>query len=100
MSNSRKRPAWGGMLYFSLAFTLGTYFTFAAVQGDQGLFRRIQIEAETQALRAEHARLAAELAEMRNKTRRLSDDYLDLDLLDEQARSVLGLIRADEIVIR
>jgi cell division protein FtsB len=100
MSISRKRPAWGGMLYFSLAFTLGTYFTFAAVQGDQGLFRRIQIEAETESLRAEHAALTAELAEMRNKTRRLSDDYLDLDLLDEQARSVLGLIRADEIVIR
>ncbi|WP_212525974.1 septum formation initiator family protein [Actibacterium sp. MT2.3-13A] len=100
MSNSRKHPAWGGVLYFTLAFTLATYFTFAAVQGDQGLFRRIQIEAETQALRAEHAALAAELEEMRNKTRRLSDDYLDLDLLDEQARSVLGMIRADEIVIR
>ncbi|MGR3813148.1 MAG: septum formation initiator family protein, partial [Cognatishimia activa] len=32
--------------------------------------------------------------------RRLSDDYLDLDLLDQQARSVLGLIRGDEMVIR
>ena len=34
-----------------------------------------------------------------NLTRRLSDDYLDLDLLDERARDVLGLLRADEIVI-
>ena len=33
-------------------------------------------------------------------THRLSDDYLDIDLLDEQVRSVLGYIRADEIVIR
>ena len=39
-------------------------------------------------------------AEMENLTRRLSDTYLDLDLLDQQARSVLGMIRADEIVIR
>lgn len=37
---------------------------------------------------------------MENRTRRLSDSYLDLDLLDEQARSVLGYVRADEIVIR
>ena len=37
---------------------------------------------------------------MANLTHRLSDNYLDLDLLDQQARDVLGLIRADEIVIR
>jgi cell division protein FtsB len=37
---------------------------------------------------------------MENLTRRLSDDYLDLDLLDQQARDVLGLLRHDEIVIR
>ena len=40
------------------------------------------------------------IAIMDNLTRRLSDDFLDLDLLDQQARSVLGLLRADEIVIR
>ena len=44
--------------------------------------------------------LQAEVAGMENLTHRLSDDFLDLDLLDEQARDVLGLIRADEIVIR
>jgi cell division protein FtsB len=37
---------------------------------------------------------------MENLTTRLSDNYLDLDLLDQQARDVLGMIRADEIVIR
>ena len=37
--------------------------------------------------------------EMENKTRRLSDNFLDLDLLDERARKVLGMARADEIII-
>jgi len=37
---------------------------------------------------------------MENRTRRLSDEYLDLDLLDERARAVLGLVRADDLVIR
>ena len=46
------------------------------------------------------AQLEAQIAEIENLTRRLSDDYLDLDLLDERARDVLGLLRADEIVIR
>ena len=43
---------------------------------------------------------AAELARMQNLTNRLSDDYLDIDLLDEQLRDVLGYLRADEVVIR
>jgi len=46
------------------------------------------------------AKVEEQIVRMENLTRRLSDDYLDLDLLDEQARSVLGLLRADEIVIR
>ena len=46
------------------------------------------------------ATLTEEVAWMQNRTRRLSDAYLDLDLLDERARKVLGLVRGDEIVIR
>jgi cell division protein FtsB len=97
---SRQRPALGAAIYFLVTFTLGSYFTFAAVQGDYGVFRRVQIEAEAQMLTQERDRLASELAVLSNKTRRLSDEFLDVDLLDEQARDVLGLIRADEIVIR
>jgi len=79
---------------------LGLYFTFAAVQGDYGLFKRIEIHAEEQALTTELASLQEEVGRMENLTTRLSDNFLDLDLLDEQARDVLGLIRADEVVIR
>ncbi len=99
MGQTRKRPALGVVLYFALMFSLGLYFTFASVQGDFGLFRRVQIEAEADALRAEKARLAGEVAELENKTKRMSDEFLDLDLLDEQARDVLGLIRSDEIAL-
>ncbi|RBO53561.1 septum formation initiator family protein [Rhodovulum sp. BSW8] len=100
MTAARLRPAWGALVYIGISFSLAMYFTFAAVQGDYGLFRRIQIEADAAALEAQKAALEAELEAVSNKTRRLSDGYLDLDLLDERARSVLGLIRADEIVVR
>jgi cell division protein FtsB len=76
------------------------YFAFAAVQGDFGVFRQMQIRAEAADLRAEKDRLTAELAELSNRTHRLSDTYLDIDLLDQQVREVLGYVRADEIVIR
>ena len=94
------KTAVGPLLFFAIAFALSLYFTFAAVQGDFGLFRRAEILAEANDMRAHLADVRAEVAQMENLTHRLSDDYLDLDLLDEQARSVLGMVRADEIVIR
>jgi cell division protein FtsB len=100
MNNTSSRPSVGAIAYYLLAATLGAYFTFAAVQGDYGVFRQVEIKAETEELVAERDRLRAELAEIQNRTTRLSDAYLDLDLLDEQARNVLGYVRADEIAIR
>lgn len=99
MTTGRRAPL-GAILYFTGLLLLGLYFTFAAVQGDYGVFKRAEIEAERAELTDRLAGLEDEVARMENLTRRLSDSYLDLDLLDEQAREVLGLVRADEIVIR
>jgi cell division protein FtsB len=100
MSGLEKRPGVGLAIYIMVMVSLGMYFTFASVQGDFGLFRRVQIEAETRALVSERDTLAEEVAALRNKTVRLSDTYLDVELLDQQARDVLGMVRADEIVLR
>ena len=97
---TRRRAPLGAILYFTGLLLLGLYFTFAAVQGDYGLFRRAEIDAQNRELAEQLAGLEAKVARMENLTHRLSDSYLDLDLLDQQARDVLGLLRADEIVIR
>lgn len=99
MTYPRRAPV-GVLLYFAGSLMLGLYFTFAAVQGDYGVFKRAEIEAERQALQEELALVQAEVAGLENLTRRLSDTYLDLDLLDEQVRDMLGMVRADEVVIR
>jgi len=90
----------GAFIFCIGAILLGLYFTFAAVQGDYGVFRRSEVLAEKRRLDAELVLVRQDVAAMENLTHRLSDNYLDLDLLDQQARDVLGLIRADEIVIR
>lgn len=100
MSGLNGRPGVGLAIYVVAMVTLGMYFSFASIQGDFGLFRRVQIEAETRALVVERDRLAEEVAALRNKTVRLSDTYLDVELLDQQARDVLGMVRADELVLR
>jgi len=76
------------------------FFTFAALQGEYGMFRMFQVQAQESRLVAELEVLADNHKRLKNRTRRLSNEYLDLDLLDEQARKVLGLARGDEIVIR
>ena len=100
MGRQRKAPTFGVIAFFAIVFCLASYFTFASVQGDYGLFRRIQIEAESDLLRRDAAALKEEVARLKNLTHRLSDEYLDLDLLDQQAREVLGLVRHDEVIIR
>jgi len=95
----QKRRSFSGLILPMGLLFIGAYFTFAAVQGDYGLFRRIQIEAERDLYQAELDGLREDTAQMALLTRRLSDDYLDLDLLDQQARQRLGYMRPDEIVL-
>ena len=95
-----KHRPWSALAGLTVAFFMAAYFAYAAVQGDYGLFRRAEVEAQNAELARQLDALEAEIARMENLTKRLSDDYLDLDLLDEQARDVLGLLRGDEIVIR
>lgn len=76
------------------------YFGHSAIQGGSGLFVRVAVEKEERRLIAELAEATEERKRLENLSRRLSDEYLDLDLLDERARAVLGFVRTDEVVIR
>jgi cell division protein FtsB len=89
-----------GALYSFLILSLVTTFSFSALQGEYGLARLIEIEALEADLTTELAERQAARAALANQVMRLSDSYLDLDLLDERTRNVLGLARPDEIVIR
>ena len=76
------------------------YFAFAAVQGEFGHLKRVEIESEGQYLEAQLQTLRTQRSLVENKTKRMSDNFLDLDMLDEQARKVLGMARPNEIIIR
>ena len=100
MNSARLSIPWVMLAVFAIALMLGLYFTFAAVQGDYGLFRRAEILSDAKKLEAELTVLKNELDKMSNLTLRMSDEYLDLDLLDEQARDILGQIRSDEVIVQ
>jgi len=79
---------------------LVAYLSYSAVQGPYGLLNLFKIEAREAQLQKQLDQLTTQRLAAKNRAYRLSDAYLDLDLLDEQARKVLGLIRGDEIIIQ
>ena len=95
-----KNGGYGFLIYLGVTITMAAYFAFAAVQGDLGVLKRMQIASELRDLNAQRDALKVKVAEMENKTLRLSDRYLDLDLLDERAWDVLGMMRVDDVVIQ
>ena len=82
-----------------LAFLI-FYFGFQALTGDRGLLawaNRTQILA---ARTAELHRLRAERTDLEARARLLRDGTLSKDLLEERARSLLGLSDPRDYVIR
>src|SRR3954453_9598089 len=91
-----RRSGLGGAIFAIIVIALLCYLTFAALQGEHGLFSLFRVEAQESRLRTELTDLRSAREEISKKTRRLSSEHLDLDLLDERARKVLGLGRPDE----
>lgn len=86
---------------FAFAILIGVAnFGYHAIQGDFGLFAIIANEAEENTLVAELSEARQERARLENRVARLGEGYLDIDMLDEAARNVLGLIGGDEVTLR
>jgi len=99
----RARRDWGQFVtpafYIALIAVLAV-FAHSGLQGEHGLAALHRAEALERELESDLAEIRQERRALENKVRRLGTDYLDLDLLDERARAVLGYVRRDELVIR
>lgn len=75
-------------------------FSHSALQGEHGLVALHEAEALERDLSDELALIRDERRDRENLVRRLNENNLDLDLLDERARAILGYTRREELVIR
>ncbi len=82
-----------------LAFLI-FYFGFQALTGDRGLLERAQRNALLGERSAELAKLTTERQDLERRAQLLRDGSLSADLLDERARSTLGLADPRDYVIR
>ncbi|MCY4460113.1 MAG: septum formation initiator family protein [Albidovulum sp.] len=91
---------YGAIACFTGMALLGFHFAYEAVQGEYGIISRVAALDREIELTNTLLEIESELEILANKTNRLSDGNLDLDLLDERARIVLGMIRDDEFVVK
>ena len=92
---SKVRSSSGFLFIMILMFV---YFSVYAVKGERGLIRYIYLTEEVMQAKAVSEKYAKERHYWDEKVELLSSN-LDLDLLDEQARTVLNMVGPNEFVI-
>jgi len=75
------------------------YLSFHAISGDRGVMAWFKASRELEILKIELEKTKAENEAFSKKVALLKNDSVDLDMLDEQSRRVLGFARPDEVVI-
>jgi cell division protein FtsB len=94
------RPTLRSYIPAAILAALIFYFGFQAFTGDRGLLERAERNAILAAKTQELAKLDIERQDLEREARLLRDDSLSADLLDERARSLLGLADPRDYVIR
>jgi cell division protein FtsB len=75
------------------------YFAFHAVEGDRGLRSYFALSLQTELARAERDAVREERETIEQRVNLLKSESLDLDMLDERARTVLNKVHEDDLVI-
>ncbi len=75
------------------------YFSYHALAGDQGLAKWTELQSQERELKAQLTRLRAERNQLDGQLDRLRDGSLDLDYVEELARTKLSYARPDELLV-
>ena len=98
-----RRWDWGQITspaLYIIVIAILAVFGHSGLQGEHGLGALNEAEAVELELTAELHQVRAQRDTMENLVGRINEGNLDLDLLDERARAVLGYVRREELVIR
>lgn len=75
------------------------YFVYHVVSGARGVISWVKLSKKVEMLENQASELKESNKFLENKIKYFRRDNLDLDLLDEQARQVLGFANENDIVI-
>jgi cell division protein FtsB len=87
------------LLWAALSLVVLFYFCYHYVSGSRGLFAYNSLKSEAEILDSRLSSLQQENEALHRRVTLLRKDNIDQDMLDEQARTVLGYGETDEKVI-
>lgn len=82
-----------------ICFAAIGYFCYHAIEGERGINAYTRLTLQIQQTEAALAAVTAERQTLERRTNLLREDGLDTDMLEEQSRRVLGMIRPHDLVI-
>lgn len=87
------------LLFLCVGIILLCYFFYHGIQGKRGYHRLVTVEQELKQTRATLEQWQEKNKTLQNRIFLLQDDHLDLDLLEERVRFMLGYTGENEAVI-
>ena len=99
VSRRRARGIVTALGLYVLAAAMIGYFWFHAYNGQRGLRAKHEIDQQMAELSAELDRLKAERGQWERKVTLLRSDSIDPDMLDERARSLLGVAHPNDLIM-
>ena len=94
----KNKSRYNNTLATFLLVLLLIYFSYHAISGDRGLIALMNLSKKVEESKNELDIITAERIKFEHKVNLLRDESLDLDLLDERARQLLGYIGEEETV--
>ncbi|MDN5247879.1 MAG: septum formation initiator family protein [Wolbachia endosymbiont of Tyrophagus putrescentiae] len=82
----------------SLILFFALYFDVSAVTGNRGFLTLVKLRKEIDCNKSLLKDLSSEREKLSNRIFGLYEKSLDLDLLDEQVKNILGYISSDELM--
>jgi cell division protein FtsB len=87
------------LLLYCVSGSIGGYFVWHALNGERGLKTKDEYEHKIGALREDLKGLQSERALWDQRIALLTGRVIDRDLLDEEARALLGRVSRNDLVI-
>ncbi len=97
--STRLRSIITSLALYVVTAALSGYFIYNAVFGVRGLKAQDRYQAEMGLLAKTSAALGKQQLAWRHRVMLIRSGVIDADLLDNEARSVLGLVAKDEVVV-
>lgn len=75
------------------------YFIYMTVQGDRGIFSMLRMQNELRTAEEDLARTKTEREALEARVKHMRPDTIDPDLLDEQTRLQLNMVKPEDVVV-